>query len=99
MCVRHIIMLMNGIGCRVTEVRNLKWSDLSDRNNEKRIFLHGKNKQRDIVVSERVWNSLQELREYKRVKGYYWGWNEDDYPYVFASWKLKELKASLITGA
>ena len=93
MCVRHIIMLMNGIGCRVTEVRNLKWSDLSDRNNEKRIFLHGKSKRRDIVVSERAWNSLQELREYKRVKGHYWGWNEDDYPYVFASWKLKELKS------
>ena len=88
MCVRPIIMLMNGIGCRVTEVRNLKWSDLSDRNNEKRIFLHGKNKRRDIVVSERVWNSLQELREYKRVKGFYWGWNEYDYPYLFASWKL-----------
>lgn len=93
MCVRHIIMLMNGIGCRVTEVRNLRWSDLIDRNGEKRLILQGKAKKRDIKVSERVWNSLQELREYKKVKGHYWGWNEDDFPYVFASWKLKEIKA------
>ena len=93
MCVRHIIMLMNGTGCRVAEVRNLRWSDLTDRGGEKRIHFHGKAKQRDVVVSDRVWNSLDELREYKRVKGHYWKWNEDDYPYVFASWKLPHIKS------
>ena len=93
MCVRHIIMLMNGIGCRVTEVRNLRWDNLIDRSGEKRLFLQGKAKRRDIKISDRVWNSLQELREYKKVKGHYWGYNEEDYPFVFASWKLKEIKS------
>ena len=93
MCVRHIIMLMNGTGCRVAEIRNLRWSDLKDRGGEKRILFQGKAKQREIKVSDRVWNSLQELLEYKKVKGHYWGFNEIDYPYVFASWKLKVLKA------
>jgi integrase len=93
MTMRHIIMLMYGTGCRVSEIRNLKWTDIYQDGKEKRIHLQGKNKERDIVISDRIWGTLQDLRAYRSIKGKGWGWNEVDYPFVFSSWKLVELKA------
>lgn len=93
MNMRHIIMLMYGTGCRVSEIRNLEWKDIYENGTEKRIHFHGKGKKRDIVVSERVYGALMDLRDYKIVKGKAWGWNEEEYRFVFSSWKLTDLKA------
>ena len=93
MNMRHVIMLMYGTGCRVSEIRNLQWKDIYASGSEKRIHFHGKGKKRDIVVSERVWSTLQDFHDYRSAKGKDWNWNSTDYPFVFSSWKLKELKA------
>lgn len=93
MNMRHIIMLMFGTGCRVSEIRNLEWKDIYESGTEKRIHFHGKGKKRDIVISERVYGALIDLRDYKTAKGKAWGWNKVEYRFVFSSWRLIDLKA------
>ena len=87
--IRTVILLMSGTGCRVTETHNLRWKDIFlDTKKNPRIYLHGKNKEREISISPRVYGYLEELREFKEVYGNEWNWNETDYPYVFSSWKM-----------
>ena len=96
MNTKSLIMLMYGTGCRVTEIRNLKWKDLyRDEKNNPRIHFSGKNKERNIVVSERVFSILEELRLYKKTKGTSFEWNDVEYPFVFSSWKMKEMSIAL----
>lgn len=88
-CMRTLILLMAGIGCRVTEAHNLRWKDIFlDTKKSPRIYLHGKSKEREISISPRVYGYLEDLKEFKRVWGVDWEWNEKDYPYVFSSWKM-----------
>ena len=90
-CMRSVILLMNGTGCRVTEARNLRWKDITlDTKKKPRLYLHGKSKEREISISPRVYGHLEELREFKRVYGEEWQWNDKDYELVFASWKMKK---------
>jgi len=91
--MRNVILLMRGTGCRVTEVKNLEWSHISfdKRNDRASIYFYGKKKKRTIVVSNRVYGYLMELKEFKTTWGKSWGWNEEDYPFVFSSYKMKEM--------
>ena len=91
---RTIVMVMNGLGCRVTEIKNLKWSDIKMVKNGIQIYLHGKNKERTIQIPERVYGHLKNLRKVKTSMGASFGWNEDDYPYVFSSYKSKTVSQS-----
>jgi len=88
-CMRTLILLMAGTGCRVTEAHNLRWKDIFlDTKKNARIYFHGKNKEREISISMRVYGHLEDLREFKRVWGTDWEWNEKEYEFVFSSWKL-----------
>ena len=92
MCMRTVILLMAGTGCRVTEVKNLQWKHISmDSKKNPRIFLHGKGKEREISISHRVYGHLMDLKDFKHVWGDEWNWNEKDYPVVFASWKMEKI--------
>jgi integrase len=84
MNIRTVILLMSGVGCRVLETKNLKWSDLKETKNGTFCYFHGKNKERTIRLPERVYGHLKDLRKFKEAtqKGY----NSDDFPYVFNGW-------------
>ena len=89
-CMRTLILLMSGTGCRVTEAHNLRWRDVFlDTKKSPRIYFHGKNKEREISISPRVYGYLEELKEFKQVWGIDWEFNIEDYEYVFSSWKMK----------
>ena len=81
-----IILLINRIGCRVAEVKNLEWKHIRKTKDGTRLFLYGKNKERDIIIPDRVAEYLERLRGFKRVEGKKWEWNEKDYPYLFSAW-------------
>ena len=88
-CMRTVILLMSGTGCRVTETHNLRWKDIFlDTKKNPRIFFQGKGKEREISISPRIYGYLEELKQFKTVYGKDWEWNEKDYPYVFSSWKM-----------
>ncbi|MBT6067006.1 MAG: site-specific integrase [Proteobacteria bacterium] len=89
-CMRSLILLMYGTGCRVTEARNLRWTDIYIERNQPRIRFHGKKKERNINISPRVYGHLMDLLEFKKVFGKNW-FNEEDYPVVFASYKMKDV--------
>lgn len=89
-CMRTLILLMYGTGCRVTEARNLTWNDIRIENNQPRIRFHGKRKERNINISPRVYGHLMDLLDFKKVWGEGW-FNEQDYPVVFSSYKLKDV--------
>jgi len=93
MVMRTVILLMHGTGCRVTEAKNLRWKDIkfNKGKNLSEIYFHGKNKERTITVSNRVYGYLMDLLEFKQEYGNEWGFNEIDYPVVFSSWKMKEM--------
>jgi integrase len=89
-CMRTLILLMSGTGCRVTEAHNLRWKDVFlDTKKSPRIYFHGKNKEREISISPRVYGYLEELKEFKQVWGIDWEFNIEDYEHVFSSWKMK----------
>lgn len=91
-CMRTVILLMSGTGCRVTEVKNLKWTDITlDSKKMPRVNFKGKGKSRDITISQRVYGYLMDLKEFKKVWGKEWEWNESDYEWVFSSWKMKKM--------
>jgi len=91
-CMRTVILLMSGTGCRVTEVKNLRWSHITlDKNKLPRIHFEGKGKERDITVSKRVYGYLMDLKEFKKVWGRDWEWNEKEYEMVFSSWRMKKM--------
>ena len=83
---RTVILLMNGIGCRVVETKNMKWSDLTKRNNQTELYIHGKNKERTIQIPERIAGYLENLRDFKKKYGSDF-WDEERCPYIFSSWK------------
>ena len=39
---RYVMILMNGIGCRVVEVKNMKWEDLSTSKQGTYLYIHGR---------------------------------------------------------
>ncbi len=83
---RTVIMLMNGIGCRVVETKNLKWNDLKIKQNFATLYIQGKGKERTIQIPDRILGYFENLRAFKKRFGKDW-WNEKDYPYIFNSWK------------
>ena len=85
----YLILLMNGIGCRVIECRNLRWKDIrKGKDGKTRVFLHGKNKRRDILIPPRVAEHLERLKLFKKTHGgKLFKWNETSYPYVFNAYK------------
>jgi len=91
--MRTLILLMANTGCRVTEARNLRWEDIKMVKGSPRIYFHGKNKEREITVSQRVHGHLMELKEFKSVFGQDWEWQAKEYPEVFSSWKMKKCPA------
>ena len=65
----YLILLMNGIGCRVIEARNLKWRDIrKGKDGKTRLFLQGKNKRRDILIPPRVAEHLDRLKLFKKTQ-------------------------------
>ena len=77
-CMRSLILLMYGTGCRVTEARNLRWTDIYIERNQPRIRFHGKKKERNINISPRVYGHLMDLLEFKKVFGQGW-FNEEEF--------------------
>jgi site-specific recombinase XerD len=91
---RTVVMVMNSIGCRVTEIKNMKWSDLIYKKDRTEIYIHGKAKERTIQIPERVVGHLENLKKFKEKMGRSFGWNENDYPYIFSSYKSKTVSVS-----
>jgi len=87
MNLRYVILLMSGIGCRVTETRQLRWSDISTRGDKSFIYLRGKDKERTIRLPDRVYGHLQDLRKFK--ESLCDDYVPENFPYVFNSWKSK----------
>ena len=82
---RYVILLMSGIGCRVTETRQLRWSDISTRGDKTFIYLHGKDKERTVRLPDRVYGHLMDLRKFKEAN---WSnYNSSDYPFVFNAYR------------
>ncbi|MEK9670282.1 MAG: site-specific integrase [Gammaproteobacteria bacterium] len=83
----YVILLMNGIGCRVVEVKNLRWSDLTyNKKGDAFLYIHGKGKERSIQIPLRVAEHLERLRKFKKHWGHHFNWNEKDHPYIFSSY-------------
>jgi site-specific recombinase XerD len=91
---RTVCMVMNSIGCRVTEIKNMKWSDLVYRKNRTEIYIHGKSKERTIQIPERVVGHLENLKIFKQKMGDAFEWNETDYPFIFSTYKSKTVSIS-----
>lgn len=85
-----LILLMNGIGCRVVETKNMKWSDIEERKDGVRLYIHGKNKERTIYLPPRIYKHLMKLKAFKAEKGKLFGWNEKTHPYIFSAYKSEE---------
>lgn len=83
---RYVMILMNGIGCRVVEVKNMKWEDLSTSKQGTHLYIHGKDKERTIQLPERVAGHLNDLRDFKRKNGDGW-WDEKEHAYIFSTYK------------
>ncbi len=81
---RYVILLMSGIGCRVLECKNLRWTDIDVRKNGIFLYLHGKDKERTIRIPDRVYGHLMDLRKYKDE--HHPNYNEEDYPHIFNTW-------------
>ena len=84
----HQILLMNVLGLRVTEIKNLKWSDLNYRKREDdyTLYIHGKSKKRTIILPPDARDYLLRLREFCQKENNGW-WNETDDPHIFTLWK------------
>lgn len=91
---RTVCMVMNSIGCRVTEIKNMKWSDLVYRKDRTEIYIHGKSKERTIQIPERVVGHLENLKKFKQKMGDSFEWNETDYPFIFSTYKSKTVSIS-----
>ena len=89
-CMRTLILLMYGTGCRVTEARNLRWTDIYLEGKQPRIRFHGKKKERNINISPRVYGHLMDLMRFKEIFGGDW-FSKQDYPVVFSSYKMKDV--------
>ena len=83
----HAILVMNRIGTRVAEMKNLTWEDINRTGGRTRIKFQGKAKQRTILVPDAVAEYFERLRTIKKSLGSVWNWNEEDFPYVFGQWK------------
>jgi integrase len=88
------ILLMNRIGCRVVEIKNLEWSHITKSRAGTELYLYGKKekgriKERNILVPDAVAEYLERLRDDKRRTGKPWGWNEAEFPFVFTGWQQK----------
>jgi site-specific recombinase XerD len=87
----YAILLMNGIGCRVVEIKNLQWEHLSyDKAGNASLKLHGKSKERTIQIPLRVAEHLERLRAFKKHHGKIFKWNEDDHSFIFSAYRKNE---------
>lgn len=76
----YVILIMSNVGCRVTEIRNLKWEHLSRVGDDYHLHIRGKGKERNIIVSDRVAEYLLLWKTYKSANG-------EVGEYVFTAWK------------
>ena len=76
----YVILIMCNVGCRVTEIRNMKWSHLSKMGDDYQLYIHGKGKQRNITISNRVAEYLLQWKTYKATNGKVG-------EFIFTSWK------------
>lgn len=76
---RYVMIVMNGIGCRVAEIKNMKWDHIRKQGDTTLIYIHGKDKERTIQLPERVAGHLEDLRAFKRKTGDGW-WDETQHP-------------------
>lgn len=91
---RTVVMVMNSIGCRVTEIKNMKWTDITHSKGKTELYIHGKSKERTIQIPERVAGHLDTLRKFKQTMGKAFEWNEVDYPFIFSTYKSKTVSKS-----
>ena len=82
---RYVILLMNGIGCRVLETRGLRWTDIKERKEGHFIYLSGKGKERTIRLPDRVYGHLMDLYNYKESNCE--GYSKEKFPFVFNSYR------------
>ncbi len=96
----HVILVMANIGCRVPELRNMKWSDLTTDGDEHRLFIHGKGKERQIVISPKVksyFERVHVLQDQNQIESkYIWAGFRTKRPFVRIS---TEIKNRLFEGA
>ena len=76
----YVILIMSNVGCRVTEIRNMKWEHLTKVGDDYHLYIHGKGKQRNIIISNRVAEYLLLWKTYKSKNG---GTGD----YIFTAWK------------
>jgi len=87
MTYRTLLMLMNSIGCRVVETKNMKWSDIVESKRGPELNIRGKGKERVIQIPDRVAGHLLDLKRFKETYGRSFEWNDVEYPYIFSGWK------------
>ena len=82
------ILLMNALGLRVTEIKNLKWSDLTFRKREDdyTLYIQGKSKERTIILPPDARDYLLRLQEFCQKENNGW-WDETNDPHIFTLWK------------
>lgn len=90
MTYRTLLMLMNSIGCRVVETKNMKWSDLVSSKKGTELKISGKGKERVIQIPDRVAGHLLDLKKFKETYGKSFGWDESIYPFIFSGWKSEK---------
>lgn len=78
---RYVILLMSGIGCRVLECKNLRWSDITERRDGVYLYIYGKDKERTIRIPERVFGHLMDLKRWKEETDP--EFTTDKYPHIF----------------
>ena len=81
-----IIRLMNNIGCRVVEIKNMRWEHIQKTPSGTYMFIHGKGKERTIQITENVANFLNDLKQTKQRLGKGW-WSETTHPFIFNAYK------------
>ena len=91
---RTVVMVMNSIGCRVTEIKNMKWTDITHSKGKTELYIHGKSKERTIQIPERVAGHLETLKKFKQTMGKAFEWNEVDYPFIFSTYRSKTVSKS-----
>lgn len=96
----HVILFMANIGCRVSELRNMMWSDLTTESNEHRLSIRGKGKERTIIIPPKVNGYLNRVRKLQSEHGiqseYIWAGYRTGRPFVRIS---TEMKNKLFAGA
>jgi integrase len=92
---RYVILLMNGVGARVLECKNLLWQDITERKDGVYLYIHGKDKERTIRIPERVYGHLMDLKKWKENTDP--DFSVEKYPHIFNAYN-KPTASSHWTG-